>query len=220
MDVRMEPSWKAALAGEFGKPYFTDLVRAVRHEYASGPVYPSGGDIFAAFEQTPLSAVRVVIIGQDPYHGEGQANGLAFSVRPGVSLPPSLVNIFKEVHAETGAPMPVDGDLRRWSRQGVLLLNAALTVRAGQPRSHRGLGWEEFTDAAVRVLEATGRPLVYMLWGADAQRKGAGIDRGRSLVLRSPHPSPLSAHRGFFGNGHFNMANRWLAAHGETPVVW
>ena len=183
-------------------------------------MYPAGGNIFAAFDATPFDQVKVVIVGQDPYHGPGQANGLAFSVSPGVRMPPSLLNIFKEVQVETGAPIPADGDLSRWARQGVLLLNSTLTVRAHQPRSHASIGWEPFTDAAIDALNRRRNGLVFMLWGADAIRKGRNIDHTRHLVLTSPHPSPLSAHRGFFGNGHFSAANQYLSAHGQAPITW
>lgn len=222
MDVKIEPSWKAALNDEFGKPYFEWLADFVRKEYATPQqrVYPAPAKIFEAFNATPFDDVKVVIIGQDPYHGPGQANGLAFSVNPGVSLPPSLLNIFKEIEAETGAPVPTDGDLSRWARQGVLLLNSALTVKEHSPKSHSKIGWESLTDAAVRKLAEEREGLVFMLWGSDAIKKGAFIDRQRHLVLTSPHPSPLSAHRGFFGNGHFVKANEYLQAHGQTPIVW
>lgn len=222
MDVRIEPGWHEALKDQFDKPYFKALTEQVRREYAdpSVRVYPPARDIFAAFDASPFDRTKVVIIGQDPYHGPGQANGLCFSVAPGVAVPPSLVNIFKEVQADTGAPAPADGDLSRWARQGVLLLNSSLTVREHQPKSHSGIGWETFTDAAVRALNDKRDGLVFMLWGSDAIRKGASIDRSRHLVLTSPHPSPLSAHRGFFGNHHFSHANQWLAAHNQTPIQW
>lgn len=222
MDVKIEPGWKNILAPEFDKPYFKALTDTVRRDYAdpSTRVYPRGKNIFAAFNASPFDRTKVVVIGQDPYHGPGQANGLAFSVNPGVAIPPSLANIFKEVSADTGAPMPQNGDLSRWAAQGVLLLNSALTVREHQPKSHAGIGWEAFTDAAVRALSDKADGLVFILWGADAIRKGKDIDRSRHLVLTSPHPSPLSAHRGFFGNHHFSKANEWLAGHGKEPVVW
>lgn len=222
MNVKIEEGWKRALADEFEKPYFIALTDKVRREYADPAVrvYPPGRSIFAAFDASPFDDSKVVIIGQDPYHGPGQANGLCFSVSPGVQMPPSLVNIFKEVSDDTGAPMPPDGDLSRWARQGVLLLNSSLTVREHQPKSHSGIGWETFTDAAVSRLAAGKENLVFMLWGSDAIRKGAQIDRNRHLVLTSPHPSPLSAHRGFFGNHHFSQANAYLAAHGKTPIIW
>lgn len=222
MDVKIEPSWKEHLAPEFSKPYFRALTDRVRSDYAdpSVRVYPPGREIFAAFDASPFDATKVVIIGQDPYHGPGQANGLCFSVAPGVQIPPSLVNIFKEVSDDTGAPMPANGDLSRWAKQGVLLLNSSLTVREHQPKSHSGIGWETFTDAAVDALANNRDNLVFMLWGSDAIRKGAKIDRNRHLVLTSPHPSPLSAYRGFFGNHHFSKANEYLATHGKTPIVW
>lgn len=220
MDVRIEPSWKNALAAEFEKPYFAQLASRVRSEYGAGTVYPSGGNIFAAFKATPFDSVKVVIVGQDPYHGPGQANGLAFSVNPGVPVPPSLLNIYKEINAETGVPVPAGGDLSRWARQGVLLLNATLTVRARQPRSHAGIGWEQFTDAAIAALDVRRQHIVFLLWGADAIRKGRNIDRQKHLVLTSPHPSPLSAHRGFFGNGHFVKTNEYFVRYGAGPIEW
>lgn len=220
MEVRIEESWKQRLADEFEKPYFEALTRKVRSEYATGTVYPPGPRIFAAMDMVPFDDVKVVIIGQDPYHGPGQANGLCFSVAPGVPMPPSLVNIFKEVSADTGAPMPADGDLTRWARQGVLLLNSSLTVRAHTPKSHSGIGWEQFTDRVVRELNEGRDNLVFILWGSDAARKGAAIDRNRHLVLSSAHPSPLSAYRGFFGNHHFTLANDYLRAHGQSPIRW
>lgn len=220
MEVRIEKSWKEALAAEFAKPYFANLVAFVHKEYSSGICYPPGRLIFNAFNLCPFNDVKVVIIGQDPYHEPGQAQGLSFSVADGVRFPPSLENIFKEVQADTGAPIPESGDLTRWVRQGVLLLNATLTVRAHQAGSHQRMGWEEFTDAAVRALATKRSGIVYMLWGSYAQRKGALIDRGRNLVLQSAHPSPLSAYRGFFGNHHFSLANDYLKAQGKTPIVW
>ena len=220
MDVRIEPSWKQQLADEFDKPYFEELTKRVRQEYAATTVYPPGGLIFAAFAASPFHLTKVVIVGQDPYHGPGQANGLCFSVNPQIKMPPSLVNIFKEVSAETGAPMPTDGDLTRWARQGVLLLNSSLTVRAHTPKSHSGIGWEMFTDRVVHELAEKREHLVFMLWGSDAIRKGEFIDRSRHLVLTSAHPSPLSAYRGFFGNHHFVLANDYLRRHGQTPIKW
>ncbi len=220
MDVRIDESWKRALSGEWDKDYFVRLTEWVRREYASGLVFPPGRKIFAAFDATPFDAVKVVILGQDPYHGDGQANGLCFSVNPGVAMPPSLLNIFKEVHDDTGAPMPADGDLSRWARQGVLLLNATLTVAAHRAGSHQNRGWEEFTDAVIARLALEREHLVFILWGSYAQRKGAFIDRSRHLVLTSAHPSPLSAYRGFFGNHHFSLANDYLKRHGQTPIVW
>lgn len=220
MKVRINPSWERQLAAEWDAPYFKTLTDFVRDSYGRTTVYPPAGRIFAAFDACPFDEVKVVILGQDPYHGPGQANGLCFSVADGVEMPPSLVNIFKEVSDDTGAPMPSTGNLERWARQGVLLLNATLTVEAHRAGSHQGRGWEEFTDAAVRRLATEREGLVFMLWGSFAQRKGAFIDRQRHLVLSSPHPSPLSAYRGFFGNHHFSQANAYLVSHGKEPVVW
>ena len=220
MDVKMEPSWKTRLAGEFEKDYFVKLTDFVRQEYRQATVYPSGPNIFNAFAHCPFDRVKVVIIGQDPYHEPGQAHGLCFSVQDGTPFPPSLQNIFKEITDDLGRPRPTSGDLTRWADQGVLLLNATLTVRAHRAGSHQGHGWETFTDAAIRCLNAERQHLVYMLWGAYAQKKGASIDTSRNLVLTSPHPSPLSAHRGFFGNRHFSHANDYLVALGESPIDW
>ena len=220
MDVKMEPSWKTRLAGEFEKDYFVKLTDFVRQEYRQATVYPSGPSIFNAFAHCPFDRVKVVIIGQDPYHEPGQAHGLCFSVQDGTPFPPSLQNIFKEITDDLGRPRPTSGDLTRWADQGVLLLNATLTVRAHRAGSHQGHGWETFTDAAIRCLNAERQHLVYMLWGAYAQKKGASIDTSRNLVLTSPHPSPLSAHRGFFGNRHFSRANDYLVALGESPIDW
>lgn len=220
MDVKMEPSWKTRLAGEFEKDYFVKLTDFVRQEYRQATVYPSGPNIFNAFTHCPFDRVKVVIIGQDPYHEPGQAHGLCFSVQDGTPFPPSLQNIFKEITDDLGRPRPTSGDLTRWADQGVLLLNATLTVRAHRAGSHQGHGWETFTDAAIRCLNAERQHLVYMLWGAYAQKKGASIDTSRNLVLTSPHPSPLSAHRGFFGNRHFSRANDYLVALGESPIDW
>ncbi len=220
MDVRIEKSWKESLASEWDKEYFKNLTDFVRHEYATAQVFPPASRIFAAFDACPVEDVKVVILGQDPYHGEGQANGLCFSVNPGVAIPRSLVNIFKEISSDTGAPIPADGDLSRWARQGVLLLNATLTVRAHQAGSHQGRGWEQFTDEVVRMLATERSGLVFILWGSYAARKGEFIDRNRHLVLTSAHPSPLSASRGFFGNHHFSLANDYLVRQGKTPIVW
>lgn len=221
-DIRIESGWKRVLSQEFASPYFRELTARVRDEYSrpNNPCYPPGSRIFAAFDNTPFDQVKVVIMGQDPYHGPGQANGLAFSVAPGVLIPPSLRNIFKEVSDDTGAPIPADGDLTRWARQGVLLLNASLTVREHQPKSHSGIGWERFTEAAVRLLAEQRDHLVFLLWGSDAIRRGDFIDRSRHLVMACVHPSPLSASRGFFGNHQFTRANEYLVAHGKTPIVW
>ncbi|MCH5182080.1 MAG: uracil-DNA glycosylase [Prevotellaceae bacterium] len=220
MDVKIETSWKNALAVEFGAPYFARLVDFVRSEYAAGPCYPPGREIFNAFDLCPLYQVKVVILGQDPYHAPGQAEGLCFSVKEGVPLPPSLQNIYKELHDDLGVEPPASGSLVRWARQGVLLLNATLTVRAHQAGSHQGRGWETFTDAAIRHLAATRSHLVFILWGSYAQRKAQFVDRTRHLVLAAPHPSPLSAHRGFFGSRPFSQCNAYLQAHGCTPVAW
>ena len=218
--VNIEESWAQRLQGEFEQPYFDRLVAFVKAEYAAGPCYPPGPLIFNAFRQTPFDSVKVVILGQDPYHGPGQAHGLCFSVPEGVDFPPSLRNIFQEVQSETGAPMPASGDLTRWARQGVFLLNTCLSVRAHQAFSHSGQGWETFTDAVIRSLSDEREGLVFMLWGAPAGKKAALIDASKHLVLRSAHPSPLSAYRGFFGNHHFELCNRWLTEHGKEAVRW
>lgn len=220
MNVQIEESWKRALAEEFEKDYFLRLTAFVRQEYQTTTVYPPGRLIFNAFNLCPYDKVKVVIIGQDPYHGPGQAHGLCFSVNDGVPYPPSLQNIFKEIHDDTGAALPATGNLTRWAEQGVLLLNATLTVRAHCAGSHQRQGWEEFTDAAIRALAEHRDHLVFILWGAYAQKKGAFIDRNRHLVLSSVHPSPLSAYHGFFGNHHFSRANAYLQEHGETPICW
>lgn len=220
MNVRIDPSWKAVMAEEFDKPYFAALASWVRGEYASTTVYPPASRIFAAFDACPFRDVRVVILGQDPYHEPGQANGLCFSVADGVPMPPSLQNIFREVSDDTGAPVPASGNLERWARQGVLLLNSTLTVRAHAAASHRGRGWETFTDAVIGQLSARRDNLVFLLWGSFAISKRPLIDASRHLVLTSPHPSPLSAYRGFFGNHHFSQANAWLTAHNLLPVRW
>lgn len=220
MNVRIDPSWHKALASQWEQPYFSRLSEFVHQQYRAGQVFPPASKIFAAFDSCPFDKVKVVILGQDPYHGEGQANGLCFSVNPGVALPRSLVNIFKEISDDTGAPMPTDGDLSRWARQGVLLLNATLTVRAHEAGSHQGQGWEQLTDAAISALSRERSGLVFILWGAFAGRKAELIDTSRHLVLRSAHPSPLSAARGFFGNHHFTRANDYLRAQGLDPIIW
>ncbi|MDR1357636.1 MAG: uracil-DNA glycosylase [Tannerellaceae bacterium] len=220
MDVKIEQEWKAQLSSEFEEEYFRLLTDFVREEYSRNTVYPAGRNIFKAFERCPFGSVKVVILGQDPYHEPEQAHGLCFSVREGVPFPPSLVNIFKEVESDTGAPFPQSGDLTRWADQGVLLLNATLTVRARQAGSHQNKGWERFTDAVVRRLDAGRDNIVYILWGAYAGRKGDFINRQRNLVLTSAHPSPLSSYRGFFGNKHFSRANDYLIACGKTPINW
>lgn len=220
MNVAIEESWKEVLSPEFEKDYFIRLTDFVRQEYQTTTVYPPGKLIFNAFNLCPYPKVKVVIIGQDPYHGPGQAHGLCFSVNDGVPFPPSLQNIFKEIQSDLGSPIPETGNLTRWAEQGVLMLNATLTVRAHQAGSHQRRGWEEFTDAAIRALAENREHLVFILWGAYAQKKGAFISRDRHLVLTSVHPSPLSAYHGFFGNKHFSWANAYLEAHGETPIVW
>lgn len=220
MDVKIEPSWNKLLAAEWDKPYFKDLTDFVRQEYRNTTVFPPASKIFAAFDACPVNEVKVVILGQDPYHGPGQANGLCFSVADNVAIPRSLINIFKEIHDDTGAPLPPNGDLSRWARQGVLLLNATLTVRAHAAGSHQGHGWEQLTDAAIKQLNDHRSGLVFILWGSYAARKGEFIDRTKHLVLTSPHPSPLSASRGFFGNHHFSKANQYLIAQGLTPIEW
>ena len=212
--------WLAPLSGEFKKPYYRKLYDTVKREYETHVVYPDANDIFNAFDFTPLSEVKVVILGQDPYHGPGQAHGLCFSVNDGVAFPPSLVNIFKEIKEDIGTPAPSTGNLTRWAEQGVLLLNATLTVRAHQAGSHQRRGWEEFTDAAIRVLAEERENLVFILWGSYAQKKGAFINRNKHLVLSSAHPSPLSAYNGFFGNKHFSKTNEYLKAHGKTEINW
>ena len=220
MNVQIDPTWRERLQEEFDAPYFAQLADFVRREYATGTCYPPGGEIFNAFNLCPFPRVKVVILGQDPYHGEGQAEGLCFSVKDGVKPPPSLVNIFKEMHDDTGRPVPASGSLRRWAEQGVLLLNSTLTVRAHQAASHAGHGWETFTDAVIARLAAERSHLVFMLWGSYAQRKGQLVDRSRHLVLLSAHPSPLSAYHGFFGNHHFTRANEYLISHGISPINW
>ena len=220
MDVRIEESWKQRLAEEFEKDYFVKLTEFVRSEYMRTTIYPPAKLIFNAFDHCPFDKVKVVIIGQDPYHGPGQAHGLCFSVNEGVPNPPSLQNIFKEIQSDLGNPLPPNGDLTRWANQGVLLLNATLTVQAHQAGSHQRRGWETFTDAAIRILAEERENIVFILWGAYAQKKGAFIDRNKHLVLTSAHPSPLSAYNGFFGNKHFSRANEYLKEHGETEIDW
>lgn len=220
MTVRIDPSWNSRLAAEWDKPYFRQLTDFVRHEYATSTIYPPASKIFAAFDACPFNDVKVVILGQDPYHGPGQANGLCFSVADGVPIPRSLVNIFKEIHDDVGSPIPSTGNLERWARQGVLLLNATLTVKAHQAGSHQGKGWEELTDRVIDLLNREREGIVFILWGSYAAKKGALIDRSKHLVLSSPHPSPLSAARGFFGNHHFSRANDYLLAHGKKTIEW
>lgn len=220
MDVKISESWKNLLQEEFNKPYFEELTRFVKSEYSAGQVFPAGRNIFRAFDKCPFDRLKVVIIGQDPYHGVGQANGLCFSVDDGVQYPPSLQNVFKEIHDDIGSPIPSSGNLDRWAEQGVLLLNAVLTVRAHQAASHAGRGWEQFTDAVVRTIAQRKDGVVYMLWGNYAQRKGQIADPERNLILKSVHPSPLSVYRGFFGCKHFSKANDYLIQQGKEPIVW
>ena len=220
MNVKIEDSWKQILSNEWHKDYFIKLTEFVRNEYATGQVFPPGKEIFAAFDATPFEDVKVVIIGQDPYHDVNQANGLCFSVHDGIPFPPSLLNIFKEIQDDLGTPIPQSGDLSRWAKQGVLLLNSTLTVRAHSAGSHQNKGWEQFTDEVILQLAQQKENLVFILWGSYAIKKGAFINRMKHLVLTSPHPSPLSAYRGFFGNKHFSQANNYLIKHGKTPITW
>lgn len=213
-------AWEEALRGEFAKPYYAKLYETVKNEYRTCTVYPPKKDVFNAFSYTPLEEVKVLIVGQDPYHEPGQANGLCFSVHPGVPIPPSLKNIYAEMQADLGCPPPRDGDLTYWARQGVMLLNTVLTVRAHQANSHKGIGWEEFTDAAIRVLAAEDRPLVFILWGGQARRKKSMITNPKHLVIESAHPSPLSAYNGFFGSRPFSRCNNYLISQGISPVEW
>lgn len=220
MEVRIEQSWKEALEEEFGKPYFESLAAFVKEEYKKGGVYPPPKDIFRAFELTPFKEVRVVILGQDPYHGAGQANGLSFAVGKDIRLPPSLQNIFKELEGDSGPLVHRNGDLSRWATQGVLLLNAILTVRAGAAGSHQSKGWEAFTDAAIQALSDKREHLVFILWGNYARQKGAHIDRNKHLVIESAHPSPFSAANGFFGSKPFSKANEYLRQNGKQEIDW
>ncbi len=220
MDVKIESGWKEKLKDEFGKDYFINLSEFVKNEYQTTRIFPPGSLIFNAFDLCPFDRVKAVIIGQDPYHGPGQAHGLCFSVREGIDFPPSLINIFREIESDLGyKPLPT-GNLERWAAQGVLLLNATLTVRAHLAGSHQRKGWEEFTDSVIRILNSEKNNLVFFLWGTYAQKKGESIDRARHLVLESVHPSPLSASRGFFGNKHFSRCNAYLSEHGIDPVDW
>jgi len=220
MDVKIAPSWKGQLENEFEKEYFSNLIHFVKEEYQTQTVYPPGKEIFRAFDKCAFEDVKVVIIGQDPYHGAGQANGLCFSVRDGVRPPPSLVNIFKEINKDLGKPIPASGDLERWAEQGVLLLNATLTVRGSTPGSHQNKGWEIFTDAVIKMISNLKTNVVFLLWGAYAQKKGEVIDRSKHLVLMSAHPSPFSADRGFFGCKHFSKANEYLKSKGLKEIDW
>lgn len=218
--VRIESSWKQRLLTEFEKPYFHELMAFVKDEFNTGLMYPPAKSIFAAFDACPFDEVKVVILGQDPYHGQGQANGLAFSVAEGIKHPPSLRNIFKELEMDLGIRATESGDLSRWAKQGVLLLNATLTVRAKTPGSHQGKGWEQFTDAVIASLNGEKKNVAYMLWGSYAQKKGFVIDREANKVIISPHPSPFSAHRGFFGSKPFSTANDYLKSCGSKPIAW
>lgn len=220
MNVRIDESWRQVLQHEFDKPYFELLTNFVRHAYRTTQCFPPAGQIFRAFDLCPFDKVRVVIIGQDPYHDFNQAHGLCFSVQEGVPVPPSLVNIYKEIQRDLGKPIPTSGNLTHWAEQGVLLLNATLTVEAHRAGSHQGKGWEELTDAAIQALNNQRSNIVFMLWGSYAQRKGQFIDRRRHLVLTTVHPSPLSAYRGFIGCGHFSQANAYLQQHGQAPINW
>ncbi len=212
--------WQEALRGEFRQPYYAKLYKTINEEYRTKRIFPPADEIFNAFHLTPLSEVKVVILGQDPYHNDGQAHGLCFSVRKGVEIPPSLENIYQELHDDCGCYIPNNGFLEKWASQGVLLLNTVLTVRAHQANSHRGIGWEEFTDAAIRAVAVLDRPVVYMLWGSYAGKKASMITNPKHLVLKAPHPSPLSAYRGFFGCKHFSKANEYLVSQGLTPIDW
>lgn len=221
MGLKIEPSWKRALESEFGEPYFKELASFIEEEYAKGDVYPAEKNIFKAFDLTPFDDVKVVILGQDPYHGAKQAIGLSFAVERDVTLPPSLRNIYKELQSDLGQPLAhTDGDLTRWAKQGVLLLNATLTVRAGEAGSHQGRGWEQFTDAAIKALSEKREHIVFILWGNYARQKGSHIDRSKHLVLESAHPSPFSASNGFFGSKPFSKANEYLVSKGEAPIDW
>jgi uracil-DNA glycosylase len=212
--------WLEPLKPEFSKPYYKQLYMKIKEEYASRVIYPPSNEIFSAFELTPLKDVKVVVLGQDPYHNVGQAHGLCFSVRPDVEIPPSLVNIYKELHDDLGCYIPNNGYLVKWAKQGVLMLNTVLTVRAHQANSHRGIGWEEFTNAAIRVLNEQDRPIVYILWGSPAQKKKAMLNNPKHLILEAPHPSPLSAYRGFFGSRPFSQTNAFLEKNGIEPIDW
>lgn len=216
----IQNDWLVALKEEFRQPYYKKLFQTVNEEYRTRQIFPPADDIFNAFHLTPLHEVKVVILGQDPYHGTGQAHGLCFSVRPGVEIPPSLVNIYKELHDDLGCSIPNHGCLTKWAKQGVLLLNTVLTVRAHQANSHKGIGWEEFTDAAIRKLNEQDRPIVFILWGRPAQAKKTMLHNPKHLILEAPHPSPLSAYRGFFGSRPFSQANRFLEAQGIDPIDW
>lgn len=216
----IQNDWLEPLTPEFKKPYYAALYKKIKEEYSTQQIFPPAEEIFTAFELTPLSEVKVVIIGQDPYHGEGQAHGLCFSVKPDIETPPSLVNIYKELSTDLSCYIPNNGYLTKWAKQGVLLLNTVLTVRAHQANSHRGIGWEQFTDAAIRILNEQDRPIVYLLWGKPAQMKKSMLNNPKHLILEAPHPSPLSAYRGFFGCQHFSKTNKFLIENGLTPIDW
>ena len=216
----IQNDWLQPLAPEFKKPYYAALYKKIKEEYSTRQIFPPADEIFTAFELTPLSDVKVVIIGQDPYHGDGQAHGLCFSVKPDIETPPSLVNIYKELNTDLGCYIPNNGYLTKWAKQGVLMLNTVLTVRAHQANSHRGIGWEEFTDAAIRILNEQDRPIVYLLWGKPAQMKKSMLNNPKHLILEAPHPSPLSAYRGFFGCHHFSKTNEFLKENNLEPVDW
>ena len=220
MDVRIEPSWKEVLKETFNKPYFTQLVEDIKQAYQQGTIYPAAKHIFRAFELSPFTQTKVVLLGQDPYHGVGQADGLAFSVAPGISLPPSLQHIFLELKTDLGVPLPTSGSLAVWAQQGVLLLNATLTVAAGKPGSHQKKGWETFTDAVIEAIALRKQHVVFMLWGSYAQKKVGFIDPAQHLVVKAAHPSPLAAYRGFFGHKPFSKANAYLVATGQQPIDW
>ena len=220
MQVKIEKSWQEVLQVEFDKPYFENLVGFVKQEYASNTIFPPAGQIFNAFNTCPFNNVKVVILGQDPYHGPGQAHGLCFSVNDGIQFPPSLQNIFKEITSDLGIPAPKTGNLTRWAEQGVLLLNATLTVRASQAGSHQGKGWEEFTDAVIKTISEKAENVVFILWGSYAIKKKSLINASKHCILTAPHPSPLSSYRGFFGCKHFSQTNTYLASKGKTPIEW
>lgn len=220
MEVKIEDNWKSALSEVFEKDFFNQLADFVKEEYSSFQIFPPGKEIFNAFWHCPLPKVKVVILGQDPYHGPGQAHGLSFSVKPGIPFPPSLLNIFKELKRDLGLELPPNGDLTRWADQGVFLLNATLTVRAHQAGSHQGKGWEEFTDEVIKIISNKREHVIFLLWGAYAQKKAGLIDARKHLILKAPHPSPLSAHRGFLGCGHFSQTNEYLIQTGQEPIRW
>ena len=216
----IQNDWLAPLKPEFSKPYYAELFKFVKNEYATRQIFPPADDIFNAFHLTPLHEVKVVILGQDPYHNDGQAHGLCFSVKPDVDIPPSLVNIYQELHDDLGCYIPNNGYLTKWAKQGVLMLNTVLTVRAHQANSHRGMGWEQFTDAAIRILNEQDRPIVFILWGSPAQKKAQMLNNPKHLILKAPHPSPLSAYRGFFGSRPFSQTNEFLVKNGLEPRDW